>query len=261
MLNFQRIIRTTAMLFGLTGPVLAHADVVNGDFTAGLTGWQTFGDVAALSSSPAGLGLPIHGNTLVLGTATWGADDFPLNDGHYNISGVEAGVAGLPGGLEAFAGVPLGSLDPDPVNHTSYLWEGSAAKQTLTVQAGDTLSFDWRVLSADRDFNDLAMLVIDQPASGPLVHVLGGSSLATQAVPGSSSLLQSGAQSFSHVFSGSGVVTLSWLVADVQAGDQTTFLTVNHVQVTSVPEPSAVLLVLAGLGMVACQGARRRAAA
>jgi hypothetical protein len=231
-----RLTRIAALLSSLMLGSLAHADIL---------GWQTFGDVAALSGSPAGLSLPITGNTLVLSTATLGPDDFPFADGHYNLSGQAAGVAGFTGGLEDFVGLAPGALDTDTV-----LWEGSAIQQTWSVHAGDTLHFNWNLLSADRDMADLAFLVIDtHTGGGPLVQSLGEASLASQAVTGNSDLLQTGATSFSHTFSTAGLVTVSLAVADRQDGDKTTLLALDHVQLSSaVPEPDAVVLALLGLG-------------
>jgi len=210
-----RLTRIAALLSSLMLGSLAHADIL---------GWQTFGDVAALSGSPAGLSLPITGNTLVLSTATLGPDDFPFADGHYNLSGQAAGVAGFTGGLEDFVGLAPGALDTDTV-----LWEGSAIQQTWSVHAGDTLHFNWNLLSADRDMADLAFLVIDtHTGGGPLVQSLGEASLASQAA---------------------GLVTVSLAVADRQDGDKTTLLALDHVQLSSaVPEPDAVVLALLGLG-------------
>lgn len=244
----HHLTRTAALLGGLLIGTLAHADIVNGNFATGLNGWQTFGDAAALSASPSGLALPLTGNTLVLSTATLGSDDFPFADGHYNVSGQEAGLAGVPGGLEAFVGTTPGALDPDTIDHTSFLWEGSAAKQTFTVQAGDTLRFDWNLLSADRDFADSAFAVL-QSGTGLQVLSLADALQASQAVAGNTDLLQTGAHQFSHTFAQAGTVMLSLAVADLQAGDKTTLLAVNNVQVVAaVPEPDSMALALLALG-------------
>ncbi len=246
MQNPHLITRLSALLGSVLISSLAQAAVTNGDFANGLSGWQTFGDVA------------VSNNALVLTTATLGADDHPFADGHHNVSGQDAGAIGVPGGLEDFVGVPLGSLDPDAVNHISFLWEGSAAQQSFAVQAGDTLRFDWNLLSADRDFADQAFIVI-KPSSGSGLQVLAlaHAGLATNAVPGSTDLLQTGLNQFSHTFSGSGLVTLSWVVADLDDSAKTSLLTVDNVTLTSaVPEPAMTLLALLGLGGLGV--ARRR---
>jgi len=257
--HLPRITRTAALFGTLLIGSLAHADVVNGSFANGLNGWQTFGDAAALSASPSGLALPITANTLVLGTATLGADDFPFADGHYNVSGQDAGAAGVPGGLESFVGATPGALDPDPIDHTSFLWEGSAARQTFTVQAGDTLRFDWNLLSADRDFADAAFAVLQQSGTGLQVLSLADALQATQSVAGNTDLLQTGTHQFSHTFAQAGTVTLSLAVADLQAGDKTSLLTVNNVQIAAVPEPDTMALAMLALGAFAFgTGLRRR---
>lgn len=244
-----RLARTAILVAGLMAGSMAHAAIANGNFSAGLAGWQTFGDAAALSSSPAGLALPLSSSTLVLSTASLGSDDYPQASGHYNLSGQDVGAIGSAGGLEDFVGAPIGSLHPDPVNFTSVLWEGSAARQTFTVQAGDTLSFTWNLLSTDRDFADRAFVAIDtHTANGLQVLALGDASQALGAVSGNAALLQTGAQSFSHTFTSAGTVTLSLAVADLDAPDQTSLLTVNDVTLTAaVPEPSSAVLALLSL--------------
>lgn len=247
-MHHRQLTRLGALLGSLMISSLAQADITNGDFANGLSGWQTFGDVAA----PSG--------TLVLSTATLGSDDYPFADGHHNVSGQDAGVIGLPGGLEDFVGVALGSLDPDSINHTSVLWEGSAARQSFAVQAGDTLSFDWNLLSADRDFADQAFVVINTNfGNGLQVLALANASLATNAVPGSTDLLQTGMNPFSHTFTGAGLVTMSWVVADLDDSAKTSLLTVDNVALTSaVPEPTMALLALLGVGALGVIRANRR---
>ncbi|MBC7701132.1 PEP-CTERM sorting domain-containing protein [Aquabacterium sp.] len=237
-MHHRQLTRLSALLGSLMISSLAQAGITNGDFANGLSGWQTFGDVAAPNS------------TLVLTTATLGADDYPLANGHYNVSGQDAGAIGIPGGLEDFVGAALGSLDPDPINHTSVLWEGSAAQQSFAVQAGDTLRFDWNLLSADRDFADQAFIVIKASSgSGLQVLALANASLATNVVPGNSDLRQTGLNQLSHTFTGSGMVTLFWVVADLDDSAKTSLLTVDNVALTSaVPEPTMALLALLGLG-------------
>jgi hypothetical protein len=249
--HFTRITRITALLSSLAISSLAQADVLNGHFNAGLSGWQTFGDAAVLApSNPWQLTQPFTSQALVLSTATLGADDYPLADGHFNVSGQDAGLAGMPGGLEEFVGVAPGSLDPDPIDHTTFLWEGSAARQIFTVQAGDTLRFDWNLLSADRDFADQAFVVVDaNDGLGPQVLTLGDATQATLGVAGNADLLQTGLHQFSHTFTQAGQVTFAVAVADLQDGAKTTLLSIDNVQVTaSVPEPASAVLVMLALG-------------
>ena len=116
-------LRTALLLTALSGS--AHAALVNGDFSSGLSGWSSLGDVAAL-----------HGATL--STASLAVDDAPAAAGAFNTSGVAAAAVGVPGGVEEFAGLGLGALDPDPANGI-WAFEGSVLKQSLTVNAGDML--------------------------------------------------------------------------------------------------------------------------
>ena len=44
------------------------------------------------------------------------------------------------------SGVPA-ELELDPLDHTVSLVEGSAARQRVSVQTGDTLQFQWNLLA------------------------------------------------------------------------------------------------------------------
>ena len=139
-----------ALLLGTLIANPAAAAVINGDFAAGLTGWDSLGDVAVSAGAAR------------LSTASLDVDDFPAAAGAFNLSGNAAAPVGQPGGVEEFAGLALGQLDPDPLNG-SWAFEGSALRQTLAVRAGDTLSFDWG-LGSNEDpligMNDYAFVVI-----------------------------------------------------------------------------------------------------
>ena len=95
---------STALLLGAFIANPAKAAVINGDFSAGLTGWDSLGDVAVSAGEAR------------LSTASLDVDDFPAAAGAFNQSGNAAAPVGQPGGVETFAGLPLGQLDPDPAN-------------------------------------------------------------------------------------------------------------------------------------------------
>lgn len=215
---------SAALLLGAlaTAPT-ARADVLNGDFNAGLSGWSSLGDVA------------VSGGAAVLTTASLDADDTPAASGAFNISGSAAALIGLPGGLEDFAGLSLGALDPDPAAGT-WAFEGSALRQTLTVQAGDSLSFDWTFASNEdplTGMNDYAFVLI-----GDVLTVLGD-------VAGGAT-----GQHFSYAFSSAGNVKLVFGVVDINDYVGTSRLGIDAVRVEasqSVPEPGTLALGLGGL--------------
>lgn len=217
--------------------------LANGDFGAGLTGWQTLGDVALL---PAG-----SGSAAWLSTASVAfEDDFPLPAGHFNRSGSPAADVGVPGGVESFAGLALGGLDlPWPDELAAY--EGSALRQSFVAQAGDTLQFRWNFATSDTAMPDYAFVAID----GTLYR-LGG--VAEAGLPGlGGHALQTGEQGFSLALA-AGTHQITFGVVDVGDFNQSSTLVVGPVQVIPVPEPGALALMLAGLGLAAGAGRRRR---
>lgn len=204
----------------------AHAAVVNGNFGAGLTGWATLGDVAA-----------VNGATLT--TASLDVDDAPAGAAAFNVSGTAAAPVGMPGGVESFVGLPLGGLDPDPAGG-SWAFEGSALKQTLAVKAGDTLSFDW-LFSSQEDprggMNDYAFVIIGQTLV-TLADVFGGAT----------------GSHFSTTFAADGHVDLAFGIVDVGDYVGTSSLSLSDIHLDAahrVPEPGSLALGLGGLALLA----------
>ena len=217
---------STALLLGTFIANPARAAVINGDFAAGLTGWNSLGDVS------------VSAGAAHLSTASLDVDDFPATAGAFNRSGNAAAPVGQPGGVEEFAGLALGQLDPDPLNG-SWAFEGSALRQTLGVQAGDTLSFDWR-LGTNEDplagMNDYAFVVI-----GGVLTVLDDVFTGL------------GSGRFTHTFGAAGSVDVVFGVIDTGDYVGSSWLSINTVQLsaTTVPEPGSLALGLAGIGLLA----------
>ncbi|MDD3353281.1 PEP-CTERM sorting domain-containing protein [Zoogloea sp.] len=198
----------------------AHAALVNGTFDTDLSGWSALGDVAVVNGSA------------VLTTASL-EDDDGAGPAARNLSGTAAALVGVPGGLESFAGLPLGALDLN-----SWSFEGSALRQTLTVAAGDTLSFAWDFSSLDTFMNDFAFVMVDGQVN-VLAHVLGGT----------------GSGLFSQTFLNGGSFDLVFGVADEGDYVGTSFLSIDQVSLrsaaSSVPEPTSLALGLGALGLLA----------
>lgn len=236
----MRTLHTLALAAALAAASLgAQAQSLsNGDFSAGLAGWQVLGDASVQNDTGA--------NELWLTTASLDfEDDFPLPAGALNRSGQGAAT----GGLESFVGIAAGALDPDPANGLQ-AYEGTAVRQSFSAAAGDTLIFDWDFGTSD-NFADYAFAVVD----GQFFR-LGGSGEAT--LPGRlGNLLQTGEQSFSLSFASGGMHSVAFGVVDVGDYGVTSTLAVSGVQVVPVPEPGALLLMLAGLG-IAVGASRRR---
>jgi hypothetical protein len=221
---------TLALFAAASSPALA---VSNGQFTAGLSHWDTLGDAV------------VQGQTLLL-TSAFDADDDAA--GNFNFSGQPAAMALSADGVEVFAGLAIGALDGD-----LQAAEGSVARQQFSVQAGDTLHFDWQLLTNEQGTSalpDLGFAVLN----GQLFSL--AEALAAQA-PGEFGLAAgTGWQRFSYTFSQAGLASLAFGVVDRGDFVTTSALAVQNVTVTPVPEPAAWALVLAGAGVLLM--ARRR---
>lgn len=233
-------LHTLALAIALSGSSLGvHAQTAlnNGDFSAGLTGWQVIGDASIQGGSAPELWLTTASVDF--------EDDFPLPAGALNRSGQGA----VSGGLEAFVGLSAGALDPDPQGGLQ-AYEGSAAFQSFSAGVGDTLSFRWDFGTSD-SFADYAFVIVD----GQIFHLAGPADAGQSGRLGN--LFQTGEQTFSLSFTSGGQHTLAFGVVDVGDYNVTSTLAIAGVQVSAVPEPGALALMLAGLGATAL-GARGR---
>lgn len=218
-------------LTGLVAALPSHAQVLNGDFSSGLTNWTSMGDVS------------VQAGSAFLTTASVAFDDdAPSLAAAFNYSGIAAAAASNE--LDVFSGLAVDALDPDP-GSLIYAFEGSAMKQTFNVAAGDVLSFNWKFVTNDVAA-DYAYVVINGVKSD-----LGVSSSA--ATPSSPFAFESSMGVFNQFFASAQTVTLSVGVVDVNDFSGTTALLVDNVQV---PEPNAVGLGL--MGAVALLVRRRR---
>ena len=232
----QRLSLIALALATLSAPALA---VSNGQFTQGLNGWDTLGDVSVQAP-----------NTLVLTSALDAADDLV---GSFNFSGIPAEMALTVGGVEDFAGVAIGALNGVEPGLDEAA-EGSVARQMFSVQAGDTLSLSWQLLTNEQGpdaKSDLGFVVLN----GTLFEL----ALAPNAA-GAGSLgfaAGTGWATFTHTFTQSGLASLALGVVDRGDFVTTSALAVQNVSITPVPEPSTWALVLGGAAVLLA--ARRRA--
>lgn len=247
-----------ALVLGLAGAAQA-APLGNGDFSAGLAGWTTSGDVAVGQGTLFGE-LAI-GNTprLLLGSAsTIYQDDHPAAAGHYNLSGHDTVQAGL--ALESALNLAGGALDDADLGN--FVMEGSAASQTFSVRAGDTLRFDWQLFTREGagglNLGDSAWLVLTT-ASGTQLTKLGDTA-SLSLVDAGLGWNASSLSTQSITFSQAGSVTLAWAVGDVNDYTGTSLLSIGNVSVTAVPEPGAIALLLAGLSIAGVAARHRKAA-
>lgn len=260
--SFSRIALATATLVAASAQA---APLQNSSFNAGLSHWTTIGDVAVVTGTAAGH--DFGSTTLVLGTASASNDDDGAGNGVYNVSGTSAALAAQAGLAEANLGLATGafasSFGADDAN------EASSAAQSFFVNAGDTISFTWQVLTRDAyagngDIaNDSAWvafsLATNPQQTGVITQTKLGDigTLALQA--GADGWSVTGPNTFTFTAATSGTARLGWGVNDMVDSTGTTLLAIQNVSVQSaVPEPASVALLLAALGVIGLSTLRRR---
>jgi hypothetical protein len=214
-----------------------HAQVLNGNFNSGLTAWTTVGDAGIVSGAAR------------VTTASFDFDDdFPAVAGAFNISGVNAASGG--GVLEAALGLGSTGLD---VSVSDVAFEGSAITQTFNVNAGDTLSFNYRFLTNEGSLLDYAFYTIN----GVKFNL---AQVANATNPSSPFQFETGLLTGNHLFSASGSVTLGFGVVDIGDFSATSALDIDNVTITPIPEPAttAALMTAGIFGLTVLR--RRRAA-
>jgi PEP-CTERM motif len=184
-----------ASVFGATP---SQAAIINGSFETGdFTGWETIGNATA-SNKEASLS----------------------SDGVADTS------------LETFLGLGIGNLDK--LNNINAI-NGSAIKQTITVKAGDVLSFDWLFKTEDYlPYNDFSFYSISSEAN-KLADVFQVGDFG-----------QAASQT-SYTFQTEGSYTLGFGVVNAIDQGVNSNLNVDNLKIssTSVPEPGSILGVLA----------------
>ena len=215
------IFRQSATTLGLLLALAASpAIAASPAANAGLDGWLALGDVSLQAAG------------LVLTTAY--VDGISNEAG--NLSGLSAVLAG---DLEALAGLPQRALD---LSEANYATEGSIAIRSLTVNAGDVLRFDWSFSSQDNDYPDRAFMVIGSQVLSLTTSLQAQAGLNTQV----------------HQFALGGSYLLGVGVVDSFDFDRVSTLSISGLSVSAVPEPAAIGLWLAGLGLLAGVVRRRR---
>jgi hypothetical protein len=201
--------------------------VLVGGFNGSLDpGWVSFGDVTTTTTfnnvSPTeGTGMVRITNAD--NTETQG--QFNLNFSGTNPLPVGGGTSSLEGQLN----LPNGIFDVAG----DFGFEGSAVRRTVSANAGDTLVFEWNLLtnSSDSSFNDYGFFAVNS-----VVTTL-ASTTSTSALPGSPYLQRSAAglttSSFTFVTPGSYAIAFG--VIDVNDTVGASALLVDNVRVEPVP--------------------------
>lgn len=231
-----------------TAPALAQNAVQNGDFSAGLSGWSTYGDVSVLGQTQ---------QRAVLTTASTFDDDDGLGAGYNNNSGLTPIDFSFATNL---AGVPVANLDIG-----GFATEGSAIRQSFTATAGDlvTVSFTWAFLSLENAANDFGFVALNDSvvkfvdsASVPLASIFTGTFGDFNNVNWNWN-----SNTFSYVANNTGLQSFSLGVVETGDYNLTSELRVDNIslQVSPVPEPESYAMLLAGLAGLAAALRRRKA--
>ena len=186
--------------------------------TSSLAGWDVVGDVVAQSGA------------ITLTTAYLDG----AGDQAGNLSGSSAADFFV---LTGATGLPFTALDLGGEEAT----EGSLVQASFNLLAGQTLSFRWQFGGVETDFLDHAFVVVNDTLF----------TLATTAAPGGADNL------FSFTSSSGGTVALSLGVVDTGDFNGVSTLGISALQVSAVPEPATVAMLLAGLGLVGAAARRR----
>jgi hypothetical protein len=210
----------------------SSAAVLNGSFETGdFSGWQTFGQTSI--------------ETVEFGTSPTEGTQQALLDTF--CPGSEESCQDNAAGLAAFLGLEMTDLDEIGQGE---VFEGSAIKTTLTVESGDTLTFDWNFFTefkeAEEEYNDFAFVTLSATVLADTY-----STFPDSLIDLTKFRYQTGYQTFSYTFTTAGTYTLGIGVAELGDGLDEAGLLVDDVVIastppaTDVPEPTSVLGVLA----------------
>lgn len=231
-------------LIGIASLVNANpssAAVINGGFEQGFNNWETFGSTSIETAD--------YGIKPTQGIQQAKLDTFcpPIANGDCKENGNYMELA-------EFLELEMNDLDG---LGNGEVYEGSAIKTSLTVEAGDVLTFDWNFLTEDRNaqgFNDFAFVSLSQTVQ-ELADTF--STVPVSFVSLTEFDNQTGYKTFTYTFQTAGTYSLGLGVADVTDGSADSALLVDNVSIsrpgdsTTVPEPTSLLgmLVVGALGV------------
>ena len=233
--SLKASIFTLIGIASLVNATPSSAAVINGGFEEEFNNWQTFGSTSIETAQ--------YGIKPTQGTQQAKLDTFcpPLALGNCKENGNY---------LELAEFLELEMNDLDGLGNGE-VYEGSAIKTSLTVEAGDVLTFDWNFLTEDSNadgFNDFAFVSLSQTLQ-ELADTF--STVPVSFVSLSEFDNQTGYKTFTYTFQTAGTYSLGIGVADVTDGSADSALLVDNVSIsrpgdsTTVPEPTSLLGMLA----------------
>jgi hypothetical protein len=199
----------------------------NGDFETGDFGpWSALGRTGVVTAEQVELGTA---------SGVWQAA-LTNGDGNVDFNGRDplGGVSGLPASaaaIESFLDLAGGTLSS--LASPGLAVEGSAIKQTLSVNAGDVLRFKWSFLTNDdlpyADYNDFAFMSV----SGETVKVLADNFFPGFVDSWSVHVLETGYMGAEYEFTASGTFTVGFGVVDQGDGEVDASLLIDCVELDS----------------------------
>lgn len=234
-MRFRRSVTLAAAVLVVSAAGAKADPIVNGGFEAGLGGWSLVGN----------------------GTTVGVVQDYPVPEGAQQALLSNDLTASNIGDLEALVGVPPFGLD----NGSAFgAVEGAGIGQSISVMAGEVLSFSWAMLTNEGEgivgaqgFDDYVFVAID----GQLTVL--ASALTSAFQPLTQPGYQRGTARMTTVvpFLAGGTYFLSFGVVDIDDTEVDSALLLDSVTVGKpVPEPGLVSLF--GAGLVAFVGLHRR---
>lgn len=208
----------------------ASAMVVNGDFSDGINGWDSIGNSGTIFGTGYGL--------------TYG-------------SGADADD------IENFLGLGSGSLSAVSTSGNP-VTNGSALAQTISVEAGDVLTFDFAFFTyedaGEDEYTDFAFLSVASAGGDDVSNIANTESPSLMDLYFSAT---TGIESYSYTFADAGDFILGFGVVNVEDDEVNSGLALDNVALNggtsttaAVPEPSTVGLL--AIGLVGLGLARKR---
>lgn len=228
---------------------LGSAQVINGGFEAGLSGWDTIGDTLAINNTlHSG---PTEGlQQAFLATATDGTVNSDITAG----SGVSAS------NLESFAGIIESDLAALNGGSSGHVVIGSAIAQKFHIDASKQLLFDWDFMTnqaapgfygPDAANNDFGFVLLQPVSSGPNNLKL-ADTFATFSItdPANPFISETGFRTSSFAITSADTYRLVFGVASMTTNPSgpngvNSALLVDNVRV--VPEPTSMVALCGGI--------------